>query len=308
MFQTLRRQLTLLAASALIAGSAIAGGENWTEDFEGAKTTAKQTGKDLLLDFTGSDWCVWCVRLNDEVFSKDAFKNYAEGEFVLVELDYPRNDTRTAEVKAQNEKLKNKYAIRGYPTILLTDEQGRPYAKTGYQRGGADNYVAHLKELKQIRVNRDEQFAAAEKATGVEKAKHLHEAMQLLGDDMALQYYEPTVKKIIELDADNKAGLKQHYNDLYTAKKQREELAKIMQGLRADPDGAIAKLDTMLAKQDLVTAVRQEALATKAQVQLYVVKDKEAAKATLQQAIEVDPDSDMAKQLTAAMGRLFPDE
>lgn len=307
MLRMLRNQLTLLAASALIAGSAIAGGENWTEDFEGAKTTAKASGKDMLLDFTGSDWCIWCKRLNEEVFSKDAFKAYAKDEFVLVELDYPRNDDRTAEVKAQNEKLKNKYAIRGYPTILLTDEQGRPYAKTGYQRGGADNYVSHLKELKQIRVNRDEQLAAAEKATGVEKAKHLHEAMQLLGDDLALAYYEPTVKKIIELDADNEAGLNKHYKDLYTATQQRKELAKIMQGVRADPKEALSKIDAMLGNDDLITAVRQEALATKAQLQLYVLKDKEAAKATLQKAIEADPDSDIAKQLTAAMDRLFPE-
>jgi len=77
--------------TALAFSPAFAGGEGWTNDYSAAKKTAAQERKDILLDFTGSDWCGWCVKLNNEVFSKDTFKSYADKNLVLVDLDFPRN-------------------------------------------------------------------------------------------------------------------------------------------------------------------------------------------------------------------------
>ena len=308
MIRFARHQLAVLATAGLLAGSAFAGGEQWTEDFAAAQETAQSEGKDMILDFTGSDWCGWCIKLNEEVFSQESFQAYAPEHFVLVELDYPTPAVEQSdELKAQNAELKEHYAIQGYPTIFLTDAQGVPYAQTGYQAGGPDTYVEHLEELRQIRVNRDEQMDAAEQAQGVEKAGHLHEALQAVGDDLALKYYKETVQQIIELDADNEAGLKQHYQDLFTAVKQREAMAAIMQGARADAAGAVAALDAFLGQDDLVTAIRQEALANKSQIQLFMLEDKPAAKATLEAAIAVDPDSEMAEMLRGAIARFFPE-
>lgn len=308
MIRFARHQLTVLATAGLLTGSAYAGGEQWTEDFAAAQESAQSEGKDMILDFTGSDWCGWCIKLNEEVFSQEVFQVYAPEHFVLVELDYPTPKVEQSdELKAQNAELKEHYAIRGYPTIFLTDGEGVPYAQTGYQAGGPDNYVEHLEELRQIRVNRDEQMDAAEQTQGVEKAGHLHEAMQAVGDDLALKYYEETVQQIIELDADNEAGLKHHYQDLLTAVQQREAMTAIMQGARADAAGAVAALDEFLGQDDLVTAIRQEALANKSQIQLFMLEDKPAAKATLEAAIAVDPDSDMAEMLRGAIARFFPE-
>lgn len=307
MLRLFRQSFAALVIAGLFAGSAVAGGEGWTEDFAAAKQTAKSEGKDLLLDFTGSDWCGWCIKLKDEVFSKDEFKAYAKDEFVLVMLDFPRKQ-QSADIKAQNAKLKDEYGIRGFPTIYLTDAQGRPYAKTGYKRGGPEAYVAHLKELKQVRVNRDEQFAAAEKAEGLAKAKHLHEALQAVGDEIALTHYMPTVKQIIQLDADNQGGLKKHYQDLQKAQKYEKSIQSIMMGARQDPNGAIEKIDQLLKEDGVPSQTRQMALAMKSQIQLFSLKDKDAAKATLQAAIEADPDSEMAENLRNAMKRMFPDQ
>jgi thioredoxin-related protein len=99
-----------------------------------------------MLDFTGSDWCGWCIKLKKEVFSQEAFQEYAESELVLVELDFPRNKLQSDELKAQNQALAQKYGVRGFPTIILLSPEGELIARTGYRPGGAEAYVAHLKE------------------------------------------------------------------------------------------------------------------------------------------------------------------
>lgn len=139
--------LVVLFAIALV-GSAHAGGDGWMTDFEAAKVKAKADNKHLLLDFTGSDWCGWCIKLNKEVFSKDAFKEYASVELVLVELDFPRDPSKLPEgVAEQNEALAKKYNVEGFPTILILSPEGKLIKKTGYQRGGAEAYVEHIKEI-----------------------------------------------------------------------------------------------------------------------------------------------------------------
>lgn len=308
MLLKLRRTLYALALTGLIAGPATAGGEGWTEDFEGAKKTAASEGKDMLLDFTGSDWCSWCIKLKEEVFVKDAFKSYANENFVLVELDYPNNKKQPKEIVEQNEKLKDFYKIQGYPTILLTDAKGLPYAKTGYQRGGPDAYVAHLKELTKIRQERDDLFAAAKQAKGADKAKLLDEALQKVGMDLALTHYESTIDKIIASDADNEAGLKQKYQEMALLEQQRAQLKKIVSEAGRDGNAAVKGIDKMLEQDDLLPGARQEALAFQSQIMMFMLKDKENAKKTLQAAIDADPESKLAEQLRSAMKRFFSAE
>lgn len=116
-------------------------------DFEAAQAKAKAENKPMLLDFTGSDWCGWCIKLKDEVFSQEAFQDYADASLVLVELDFPRKKPQSDAVKAQNEALAKKYQIRGFPTIVMLNPEGELLAKTGYRQGGAEAYVEHLKEI-----------------------------------------------------------------------------------------------------------------------------------------------------------------
>ncbi|MEM6257362.1 MAG: thioredoxin family protein [Planctomycetota bacterium] len=298
----------VLAAVCLITMPALAAKKGWTEDYDAAKTKAGEQSKDLLLEFTGSDWCPPCKKLNEMVFSHDSFASGAGEHFVLVKLDFPRSKEQSADLKKQNRELQQKYGIRGYPTVMLTDAEGRPYAQTGFRQGGPEDYIAHLEELKKVRVERDKHFTAAQAAEGIDKAKHLHEGLEVLGSEMALTHYGATVEQIIELDSDNEAGLKQKYNDLYAAKKIEKEIESIMQGARNDPEGAVAKLDEVLARDGLSTASKQTVLTMKSQVQMFVLNDKETAKATLTAAIEADPESEMAEQLRGAMKRFFGDE
>ena len=122
-------------------------GEDWLTDFEKAKEEAATRNVPILADFSGSDWCGWCIRLDNEVFSKSEFKAYAKENVVLFLADFPNSKPQSAEIKAQNKKLSNQYGIQGFPTVLLLNADGSVINKTGYQRGGAAAYVEHIKEL-----------------------------------------------------------------------------------------------------------------------------------------------------------------
>ena len=125
--------LTAATLAWTLSASAFAAGDLWVNDFEKAKKTAAAEGKDLLMDFTGSDWCGWCIKLRKEVFDLEAFKTAAPKNFVLVEIDFPQNTGKmTKETQEQNARLQQQFGVRGYPSIILADAQGRPYAQTGY--------------------------------------------------------------------------------------------------------------------------------------------------------------------------------
>ena len=116
--------LKTLLASALFALGAITTAfaeATWLTNFEEAKALAIKEGKPLLLDFTGSDWCPPCKALHKNVFSTEEFAKEAAAKYVLVELDFPRTKQLAPELKAQNSELQKKYAITGYPTVLLVD-------------------------------------------------------------------------------------------------------------------------------------------------------------------------------------------
>jgi len=207
----------------LCASTAVAGGPGWVQDFEKAQTQATKEKKDLLIDFTGSDWCGWCIKLNEEVFSKNEFKAAAPKSFVLVEIDFPQDKSKLdPEIIAQNSRLQAKYAVRGFPTILLADAQGVPYAQTGYQEGGPEKYVAHLHDLAGIREARDESMAKAAKAKGVDRAKHLAEALSAMSDDLVAKYYLEQLQQIVELDPEDTLGNNEQFTALIVEAKSQE--------------------------------------------------------------------------------------
>ena len=139
--------LTLLVS--LTAVSFSMGAESlWMHDFEAAKAKAVKEGKPIFINFTGTDWCGWCIKLEKEVFTKKAFQEYAKENLVLVEVDFPKKKEQTAELKAQNKKLDKEYGVEGYPTLYLLDATGKKLTEDiGYREGGPEAYVEHLKSL-----------------------------------------------------------------------------------------------------------------------------------------------------------------
>lgn len=109
----------------------------WGTDFAAAKKAATEQKKPILAFFTGSDWCIWCVRLEQEVLSQDAFKKYASEKYILFMADFPQKKKLPPEVEKQNKELSQTYKIEGFPTVLVLDAAGKKLAETGYQKGGA---------------------------------------------------------------------------------------------------------------------------------------------------------------------------
>ncbi|MGA0134200.1 MAG: thioredoxin family protein [Opitutales bacterium] len=132
----------------VLSAASLAAAEGWLTDLDEAKKVAAKEQKAILVDFTGSDWCGWCIRLREEVFDKPEFKE-ASKHFVLVELDFPRKKQLPAGQKEKNEALARKFDVRGFPTILLMNASGEPFAKTGYEPGGPVKYVAALRDALQ---------------------------------------------------------------------------------------------------------------------------------------------------------------
>ncbi len=137
---------TLFVSIALSA--ALHSADLWMTDFEAAKQKAAEGNKMLLMDFTGSDWCGWCIKLDDEVFSKPEFAEYAEENLVLLKLDFPRRKELSAEEQAQNQRLAEEYDIEGFPTVIVLNGVGEQIGTLGYMPGGPQTFIAALEELK----------------------------------------------------------------------------------------------------------------------------------------------------------------
>ena len=135
-------------AAALVLAVAHAGDANWQTDLPKAQAQAAKEKKMVLLDFTGSDWCGWCIKLNKEVFSQPAFMAYAKTNLVLVEVDFPVKKKLSAEQKKANDALAKKYNIQGYPTIIVLNDQGKKVGELGYEPGGPKAFIASLEKLK----------------------------------------------------------------------------------------------------------------------------------------------------------------
>ncbi len=113
----------------------------WETNMEVASQIAMKTKKPLLMFFTGSDWCGWCIRLQNEVLKKPEFAAWAKENVVLVELDYPRRTPQLPEIQKQNMELQQIFAIQGYPTIWLANATKKD-GKTNLEKLGSTGYVA----------------------------------------------------------------------------------------------------------------------------------------------------------------------
>ncbi|HSN47555.1 MAG TPA: thioredoxin family protein [Flavobacterium sp.] len=141
---------TLISLLLVLGSFAVQAQElKWETDINKAIKVSNKTKKPMLLFFTGSDWCGWCIRLQKEVLKTPEFAKLAKENVVLVELDYPRRTPQSDAIKAQNAGLQQAFGIQGYPTIWLataTQKDGKPsftgIGNTGYVAGGPSAWLA----------------------------------------------------------------------------------------------------------------------------------------------------------------------
>lgn len=121
----------------------------WETDLKKAQDLARSSHKLVLLDFTGSDWCGWCIRLDKDILSKPAFKDYANKNLVLVEIDFPRRKSQSDDLKKQNQELAAKYQVEGFPTIVLLNGDGQKVWRfDGYFADGPEKFIEQLEKAR----------------------------------------------------------------------------------------------------------------------------------------------------------------
>jgi protein disulfide-isomerase len=137
-------------AVALALSSACArADQSWTTDYKIAQQEAKASHKLLLLNFTGSDWCGYCIQLDRAILSKPQFKDYASKNLVLLEIDFPARKAQSVETRRQNLELKQRYQVEGFPTLVVLNGEGRTvWHYEGLYMGDIAAFLAELDKVR----------------------------------------------------------------------------------------------------------------------------------------------------------------
>ncbi len=150
----MKQKLLLIALIGLLVlemftAQSIAGGvtPGWLTDYKKALETARSEKKAVLLDFTGSDWCGWCIKLRKEVFETAEFSKYASNNLVLVEVDFPKGKPQSDELRKQNRELQEQFGIEGFPTIVVLNSEGKLLGRTGYVPGGPQPFIKEIESI-----------------------------------------------------------------------------------------------------------------------------------------------------------------
>ena len=139
----------VLIALGLICAASARAELAWITDYKKAQDEAKASHKLVLVEFTGSDWCGYCFQLDRVIFSQPEFKDYANKNLVLVEIDFPRRKAQSAETKKQNTELAERYQIDGFPTLVVLNGEGK--AVWRYDGLYTNGLAAFLAELDKVR-------------------------------------------------------------------------------------------------------------------------------------------------------------
>jgi len=141
----LRSCLSLAAILLLGCVRASADEGRWLTNYTDALDQAKSNHKNVLLDFTGSDWCPWCIKMDHEVLDTPPFKDYASQNLILMLVDFPQSKQLPQNVQDQNDKLQKQYDVQGFPTFILIDKNGKVLGQqVGYLDGGPSAFIAKL--------------------------------------------------------------------------------------------------------------------------------------------------------------------
>ena len=271
---------------------------DWRYDIEAAQQEARDTDRDVLLNFTGTGWCPNCKLLKEQVLSQPAVIDWINQHFVAVFLDYtPQIVPVHPEFTDQHAQIIKKYGFYDMPRLLMTDADGRAYAMTGYLGDQLDTagYLQHYEQLRARHEQRDRFLDQARQADDPQaQAAALDAALDPIDPLLVLIHHRAEVDQLASLKTD----------DPDYARKYREQgAAALTQQIRSaqyagDAPAALEKIATLL--QDYVPdpALRQKLLATRGQILLAVGRAAEAHD-SVQQAIDAAPESNLVAKLEA---------
>ena len=124
--------------------------QNWQTDFEEAKRIASEQNKNIIIIFSGSDWCAPCIKLDKNIWQSEVFKSEAAEEWVLVKANFPRKKANelSKEQTEHNRKLAEKYNIEGsFPLVVILDKSGKVLGKMGFKNVTPEEYITMIHAL-----------------------------------------------------------------------------------------------------------------------------------------------------------------
>lgn len=295
----------LSLASAMICSASPVWETNWNKALE----KAGKSGQPVLADFTGSDWCPGCIYLRNNIFDTEAFSKYVEdNNLMLVELDFPRKEGKMPPEQLKfHEELMRRYGISVFPTVLLMEGNGAPYAKIVGPSRTAQEYLEKLEAAGEARMKLKEAVAAARALEGKEKLEKLVQALKQLPEDLQ-PYQKELIAEISALDPEDQYGFSGKAEKAVTMAAQRlmmEQFYKKHAGsfspekIRASREEALQ----MLEKRNLLPAIRLEI--TKYVSDGYALeRNYPKALEYLKMARDADPESQAAKKLEPWIGNM----
>lgn len=169
-----------------------------------AKAQALELGKSMLLVFVGGEWHEPSQKFREEILKNVEFKKKIEEDFLIHVLEYSKKEE---EIDETLKSLREKYRANRFPAILQTDADGRPFGYTGFRAGGAEALVKDLEQALELLGKRDEAFAEAEKATGVDRAKAIEKGLRLFPPSILREHYAAQLAAIKKADPKGETAL-----------------------------------------------------------------------------------------------------
>jgi thioredoxin-related protein len=148
-FYWLSERSTSVAKISENRAAATSTASTWSTDYKKAQNEARASHKLVLINFTGSDWCGYCIQLDRAILSQPQFKDYANRNLILLEIDFPRRKPQSVEVRKQNQELAERYQVEGFPTLVVLDGEGKTlWRYDGMYTGGVAAFLAELDKVR----------------------------------------------------------------------------------------------------------------------------------------------------------------
>ena len=276
---------------------------------DAAKPVAKEQGRDIMLEFTGKEWCPPCIHLRTKIMETAEFEKAVGDKYVLVEVVFPRLPSAVAAIPKEqrnaNEQLLVHHRIEtGLPTVLLLDPEGLPYAQIAGARRTTAEYLKALEEGAAVRAKRDAAFARAASLQGMERATALAEGLNAIPENCRDKYVD-VVNEINALDPQNTLGYARVLTRFDNYRKQDAALKVIFDHLRNNrqPEalpGNIEMLVKYLQTPDLEPELAQMAWRALGDTYVFQRRYKDVYE-SYKKAYEAAPESRLAPRLKTAV-------
>ncbi len=285
-------------ASALICSAS----SSWETDWNKALEKAGKGGHPVLADFTGSDWCPGCIYLRKNIFDTDAFAKYAaDHQFVLLELDFPKAAGKMPPEQLKfHEELMRRYGVSSFPSVLLMEGNGAPYAKIVGATRTLEEYLKKLEAAGETRRKLKEAVAAAQPLKGKEKLEQLVKALNVLPEDLQ-PFQKGLIAEISALDPEDRYGFAKKSEKAAAMEKQRlvwEQFCQKYSGRLSAEETRAGREEAlqMLEKKDTLPPIRLK-IAKYISDGYTLERNLPKALEYLEIARDADPESQAAKKL-----------